>query len=224
MNLLPILFLLPFTLAADQITINITKMSGSIVLTLQEPICVSALRDRILAEDSGLRRPGIKLIRDNLVLQDTDEITESANVVLVTSELKRIPNRAENAMAFLLFGKVRCNGNKDYGGRTPKGLQDVNKVVATYGSFVALKSDGSVIAWGDEGSGGRAPEGLEEDVEEVVSTERAFAALKSDGSVIAWGNEDFGGRAPEGIEDVKEVVTTYGAFVSLKSDGSVKKH
>ena len=70
----------------------------------------------------------------------------------------------------------------------------MKEIVATDCAFAALKFDGSVIAWGHEDYGGRAPEGLE-DVKEIAPNGHAFAALKSDGSVIAWGNEDFGGKA-----------------------------
>ena len=62
----------------------------------------------------------------------------------------------------------------------------MKEVVANNYAFAALKSDGSVIAWGNEDFGGEAPEGLE-DVEEVVATPLAFAALKSDGNILAWG-------------------------------------
>ena len=66
-------------------------------------------------------------------------------------------------------------------------------------AFAALKSDGSVVAWGDAGYGGSvatlSPAGsnLTSGVVSTYSTDKAFAALKSDGSVVAWGDAGSGG-------------------------------
>jgi hypothetical protein len=54
-------------------------------------------------------------------------------------------------------------------------------------AFAALKSDGSVVAWGDSFSGGTTPFGLT-GVTQIYSGNGAFAAIKSDGSVVAWGD------------------------------------
>ena len=196
MNLLPILLLLSCTFAANTINVK-NALSGSSILTVQAPIRASALKDHILAQDPGLQRMGIKLLRGLEELQDTDEISQSANVVLVTSGWKEIPNRIENAWAFLTaFGNVTCEGNEDDGGRAPEGLDHVKEIVAANNAFAALKSDGSVIAWGYEDLGGRAPEGIEH-VKEVVATDGAFAALKSDGSIVAWAS------SPKDEEEVR---------------------
>jgi hypothetical protein len=103
----------------------------------------------------------------------------------------------------------------------PKGISRVYKSsgeVRNIYAFAALKSDGSVISWGNKDYGGVAPSGLTA-VSQIFSTGTAFAALKSDGSVIAWGGS--GGSAPEGLTGVSQIFSTDGAFAALKSDGSV---
>ena len=58
------------------------------------------------------------------------------------------------------------------------------------GAFAALKSDGSVITWGNSDGGGSSSTvsaHLNSGVVDISSTVNAFAALKSDGSVITWG-------------------------------------
>ncbi|GIQ97664.1 MAG: hypothetical protein CM15mP3_06980 [Candidatus Poseidoniales archaeon] len=60
----------------------------------------------------------------------------------------------------------------------------------------ALKSDGSVVTWGDVYFGGDSSSvssSISSEVVEIFSTQRAFAALKSDGSVVTWGDVYFGG-------------------------------
>ena len=82
----------------------------------------------------------------------------------------------------------------------------VKKVFATGSAFAALKSDGSVVAWGAERYGGGSTvynsinetyvsvsSELKSGVAQVYATFGAFAAIKSDGSVVAWGGESAGG-------------------------------
>jgi hypothetical protein len=55
-------------------------------------------------------------------------------------------------------------------------------------AFAALKTDGSVVAWGDGGTGGDTSSvagSLKSGVVSIYSTGQAFAALKTDGSVVA---------------------------------------
>jgi hypothetical protein len=59
-------------------------------------------------------------------------------------------------------------------------------------AFAALKTDGSITAWGDPYSGGAgAPSGT--GYTKIYSTGFAFAALKTNGSITAWGDSDSGG-------------------------------
>jgi alpha-tubulin suppressor-like RCC1 family protein len=109
------------------------------------------------------------------------------------------------------------------------------------GAFAALKSDGSVVAWGNPFTGGDSSSvaaSLSSGVTAVYSNQMAFAALKSNGSVVTWGNADFGGdssvvvtgeRNPTSYtsiannltSNVTAVYSTQSAFAALKNDGSV---
>jgi alpha-tubulin suppressor-like RCC1 family protein len=91
---------------------------------------------------------------------------------------------------------------------------------SNFGGFAALKSDGSIVAWGDIYSGGASPSGLT-GVTQIYSGNGAFAALKSDGSVVAWGDSSYGGIAPEGLRDVTQIFSNANAFAALKSDGHI---
>jgi hypothetical protein len=53
-------------------------------------------------------------------------------------------------------------------------------------AFATIKSDGSIMAWGNPYFGGKkAP--TNSGYIEIYSNERAFAALKADGSITTWG-------------------------------------
>ena len=63
-------------------------------------------------------------------------------------------------------------------------------------AFAVLKSNGSVVTWGDPNYGGDSSAvagSLTSNVTAVYSTRYAFAALKTDGSVVTWGAPEFGG-------------------------------
>ena len=101
-------------------------------------------------------------------------------------------------------------------------------------AFAALKSDGSVVAWGLSSQGGdlsRVASQLTSGVVRVFSNNSAFAALKNDGSVVAWSNpQDLGGSlfdpgdtsgVASQLTGVTNIFSTERAFAALKSDGSV---
>jgi alpha-tubulin suppressor-like RCC1 family protein len=87
-----------------------------------------------------------------------------------------------------------------------------------------LKSNGSVVTWGDSSAGGNSSSvasQLTSGVTQIFSTEGAFAALKSDGSVVTWGGADSSSVASQLTSGVTQIFSTDRAFAALKSDGSV---
>jgi alpha-tubulin suppressor-like RCC1 family protein len=126
-------------------------------------------------------------------------------------------------------------------------------VYSTGGAFAALKSNGSVVTWGQAQSGGNSSiaiysndgstiytsvaNSLTSGVVSIYSAQGAFAALKSDGSVVTWGDGGGGGSSSIAIysngstiytsvansltSGVVSIYSTYYAFAALKNDGSV---
>ena len=72
----------------------------------------------------------------------------------------------------------------------------VARVFSTEDAFAALKTDGSVVTWGNRGFGGDSTavaSRVAANVTSISSNRYAFAALKTDGSVVTWGDAWFGG-------------------------------
>ncbi|OUV25946.1 MAG: hypothetical protein CBC48_15875, partial [bacterium TMED88] len=132
-----------------------------------------------------------------------------------------------------------CNGDSESGTDpqgdvytcAPTGLSDVVEVVTNQHAVAVLKSNGSVVAWGDANSGGTDP-GINSGVTKIVATYEAFAVLKDDGTVTVWGDSSYGGCdsgadtstyscKPSGMVDVVDIFKNKWAFAALKSDGSV---
>ena len=142
-------------------------------------------------------------------------------------------NRKYSTKGFAI-GTIIAWGPDWGGGSAPSSVTAANSgVVAVYSTsraFTALKTDGSVVAWGYSDYGGTgAPSSVtaaNSGVVAIYSTNYAFAALKTDGRVVAWGNSDYGGTgAPSSVtaanSSVVAVYSTDFAFAALKIDGSV---
>lgn len=104
-------------------------------------------------------------------------------------------------------------------------------VIAVYSTgfaFAALKTNGSVITWGDVNYGGNSSSVsayLSSGVVAIYSSGSAFAALKTNGRVVTWGNVDYGGNSSSVSADLSSgvvmIYSTNAAFAALKSDGRI---
>src|SRR5829696_2008022 len=112
----------------------------------------------------------------------------------------------------------------------PTGLSDVTAVSAGGDHGLVLKSDGTVIAWGGDGSpsqgnpdGGPAfmPPGLN-DVVAVSAGGSHSVALRADGTVVAWGDDTSGQvDVPAGLANVTAISAGYRHNLAVKNDGTV---
>ncbi|HEX9062301.1 MAG TPA: X2-like carbohydrate binding domain-containing protein, partial [Clostridia bacterium] len=97
------------------------------------------------------------------------------------------------------------------------------KAVAAGEHFtVALKQDGTVVAWGDNSCGQcDVPKGLT-GVKQIAAGFLHVVALKEDGTVVAWGcNNESQCNVPEGLKGVKQIGAGYSHSIALKEDGKM---
>ena len=94
---------------------------------------------------------------------------------------------------------------------------------STYRAFAALKSNGSVVTWGNFYYGANsstvATGSLTSGVVSIRASSNSFSALKSNGSVIMWGNSGGGGTnntSPSVSSGVTDVYNNSYAFAALK--------
>jgi hypothetical protein len=110
----------------------------------------------------------------------------------------------------------------------PSGLSGVTAIAADFFHSLALKSDGTVVAWGCGGGEDfgqcSVPSGLS-GVTAIAADFFHSLALKSDGTVVAWGcggGEDFGQcSVPSGLSGVTAIAAGGYNSLALKSDGTV---
>ncbi|MDB6170797.1 MAG: hypothetical protein JWL59_108 [Chthoniobacteraceae bacterium] len=106
--------------------------------------------------------------------------------------------------------------NRDGLNTPPAGLSGVVAFSAGENQNLALKSDGTVVAWGSDDAANQVPPGLSNVV--AISCKTFNVALKSDGTIVAWGKPYSDQRAA--FSGLSDVVAVSEHFV-VKSDGTV---
>jgi alpha-tubulin suppressor-like RCC1 family protein len=99
---------------------------------------------------------------------------------------------------------------------------DYLAITSGWGHSVALKSDGSIVAWGSDFSGEVSGVPAGNDFIAVAGGSSHNLALKSDGSLAAWGRDDYG-QVSNLPADSNYVAAAAGSFhnLALKSDGAL---
>ena len=136
-----------------------------------------------------------------------------------------------HSLAICCGGGVAAWGSLNTYGQTtvPAGMGEVIEVAAggdfwldDSGHSLALKRDGTLVAWGfDDDGGNRVPAGLDQ-VKAIAAGRAHSLAVKADGSVVAWGSNPHGGiTPPPGLGNVVAVSARGYFSLALKSDGTV---
>ena len=110
-----------------------------------------------------------------------------------------------------------------FSANVPHGLTGVVAISTGGGFAVALKADGTVVAWGDDNTYQvlNVPAGLSDVVAISASTYQTLA-LKGDGTVVAWGSNLWGQlNVPSDLTGVVAVTAGDGHSVALKRDGTL---
>lgn len=123
------------------------------------------------------------------------------------------------SLALLQTGTVTAWGT---GPAVPAGLSGVTKISAGVSHFLAIKNDGSYVAWGDNTFGQTAgPAGITT-AQAVAAGEKHSLLLLANGTVQAWGDSTFGQTTiPAGLSTVTAIAAGYDHSLALKADGTV---
>src|SRR5438034_5699262 len=119
---------------------------------------------------------------------------------------------AMSILPFIAPGQLRGQNGVvvSWGERTiPLSFYEARRIISISagGSHnIALRFEGTVLAWGNNGSGqSSVPAGLDQ-LSQVAVGAAHNVAIKSDGTVVAWGDNTYGqGTVPAGLSGVTHV-------------------
>jgi alpha-tubulin suppressor-like RCC1 family protein len=90
------------------------------------------------------------------------------------------------------------------------------------GYSLALKADGTVVGWGNNGDGQTNMPAELTDVVQVAGGRAHSLALKADGTVVAWGSNLNGqSNVPVGLANVVQIAAGFYHSLALKADGTL---
>ncbi len=92
-------------------------------------------------------------------------------------------------------------------------------IAAGSGCSLALRSNGTVVAWGDSCITDVPPDLT--DVIRIAVGGLNCLALRRDGTVVAWGAETIVNQVPENLTDVTAIACTGSAAIAVRLDGTV---
>lgn len=101
--------------------------------------------------------------------------------------------------------------------------QPGNTISVGVGYSLALKTDGSVVAWGNTNMVGTVPLSAQSDVTAIAAGGYHALALKENGAVVGWGNNTSGQATPpiSAQSGVVAIAAGENHSLALKNDGSV---
>lgn len=103
----------------------------------------------------------------------------------------------------------------------PEGLTDAVAVAPGSGHLLALKKDGTVVAWGTNGYGQCDVPASLANVIAIAAGDTFSVALKADGSLVGWGEQQVVSQLPAGLTDVVGISAGSSFTVAIKSDGTL---
>lgn len=155
---------------------------------------------------------------------DYGQASQGSNLVNVVA----ISAAGNVSMACQSDGTVACWGHI---GSPPTALSHVVAVAAGSGGYVtgpadgfalALRSDGRVFGWGNNGNGQATPPTDLTNAVAIAAGAFFGLALKTDGTVVGWGDDSYGqSTPPPGLSNVVAIAAGFQYSLALKNDGTV---
>jgi alpha-tubulin suppressor-like RCC1 family protein len=148
----------------------------------------------------------LALRRDGAVIAWGTDLFGERDVPPGLSNVVQIAAGQSYSAAITSGGKIVSWGTSYYGPIPAEATNVVALSFSFFGHALALRADGTVVAWGNNSSGqANVPPGLS-DVVAIAAGDQHSVALKSDGSLVAWGANAAGqGVVPTNFVSAKAI-------------------
>lgn len=151
----------------------------------------------------------------------TDSDGEIAKAYAITNVTALV-----HGLALKTDGSITAWAGRDYYGQTnvPPGLSNVLGIATTSGFSLAIRSNGTVVAWGtpvNESGQTNVPISLSNAVAISASPSHSFA-LKNDGRAVGWGDNRFGqANIPSIATNLIQIVAGGYSSMALRADQTI---
>ena len=104
----------------------------------------------------------------------------------------------------------------------PSELTDVVEIAAGANHSLALKADGTIVAWGDNNYGQCDTPAPNSDLVAIAAGSEHNLGLKADGTIVAWGRNNYGQcDVPEPNTNFVAIAGGVGHSLALRTDGLI---
>jgi alpha-tubulin suppressor-like RCC1 family protein len=199
-------------------------------IAVEEPAGSELIKDKVVAwgaESAIQPLSGLANVKAISAGNGTTAVVYSDGSVAAWDYFKGVnpgllPYDSKNVVSLSIGGEyVLLKGDGTVIGNAPAGLSGVIKVQSADDHRLALKSDGTVVAWGDEPSlMAGVPDGLT-GVTDIATGSGFNAALKNDGTVVVWGDYGQVLAPPPEVAGVVKIAGGGFHLLGLKGDGTV---
>ena len=150
---------------------------------------------------------------------DARSIHAGAYSVVVSNDL----GWAVSSNAALILVQNSALGDDTFGQGSPLvGSTDLIAVAAGAWHNLGLRADGTVVAWGNNGSGQKEVPADLSDAVVIAAGGYHSLAIRANGTVVAWGADDYGQtKVPAGLNGVIGIAAGTWHSVALRTDGTV---
>lgn len=149
---------------------------------------------------------------------------DSVEVAVVAQPFQKVSGLYSHAVMVKSDGTIAQWGNTSHLGSTPPAISNVVQAGVTERTALALMSDGSLHAWGNNFYGlQNVPSGAVGDVIQISCSHQNAGVLKSDGTVFVWGDNSQGQVSGTPVYDnVVQISAGRLFYLVLLDDGTVE--
>jgi alpha-tubulin suppressor-like RCC1 family protein len=169
-------------------------------------------------------------IDGNLTMWGDQELASLASQLANVGGIRSVHTNTRNTIYTIMDdGRLLAFGDNQFGqADVPANLGFVKDVAAVFTTAVALRENGTVVAWGENVPEGQAALGVinvPASATNVVDLEAGSGhvlALKKDGTVICWG-ANFSGECtvPTGMGTIVSIAAGAAHSIAMNSEGKV---
>ncbi len=225
LSLVSLIYCLTTSIASGK-GIDVNKLDYVLTKTTYSIPCIS-----VFSKDINTPNETKNLSSTTPLNSNFNQVTSSQVLNPKSKKVKKTLS-IEGVVTVTLYedGTLHSSSNEEfdtYFSKVSDKLHDIIDIQKTDRAFAALRSDGSVVSWGDPNFGGDSSvvsSDLKSGVRSIIASRSGFIAIKEDGSIVDWSDRSWIAsflKRNYNIDKVKDIISNGYAYAALTLQGSV---